>query len=936
MRNSKVYSLALAIAASVGPALAGVTDWYPETIENRPFVRWWWHGSAVDSTGLTYNLEEFARKGLGGVEITPIYGVKGNERNDIQYLSSRWMDMLGHVTDEARRLGLQVDMNNGTGWPFGGPEVTVDDSAPKLIVESWNLEGGKKLEEPLKVRDARQAPVAVLQRVMAVSGNRREDITRYFDSKKGILKWRAPKGRDWKIYAIFMGRTFQQVKRAAPGGEGLVVNHYDSLAIKNYLSRFDRAFAGRDGIIPNTFFNDSFEVYGSDWSGNLLDEFHKDNGYKLEEYIPELIGDTTITKDKDLRGRVLADYRRTLGRILYENFTRVWNDWAHSHGARIRNQSHGSPANILDLYAAVDIPEIESFGMSDFDIPGLADPGPSRPSDADPAVLKFASSAAHIAGKPLTSAESLTWLTEHFRTSLSRAKPELDQMLTSGVNHIYFHGAPYSPKDVEFPGWLFYASINMSPTNALWEDTPGLMKYLTRNQAFLSAGHPDTDFLLYFPIEDLWNNVQNKPYLMFAIHSMYKTMPGVKKAVNDIIAEGYDLDYLSDALIDSLSVQSDGRILSRGGNNYRAVIVPPTRLMQPETLRKLLDMASGGASLIFVGNLPQDVPGLGKIESRRKEFSDIISKIPVSASKTIDSVEVVDFGKGRIVLAPDFAGALAFSGVMAEPLRKSGVSMLRRRNEAGGYNYFLSLLCNRPFDGWAELATPAESAVIFDPLTGKSGMADLRQNVSGKAEVRLKLEPGETLLLKTYPELESGTPWIYQEVAGEPVALDHGWRISFTRSNPHVAGVFNTDTLTAWTSLPDSVMKVNSGTGRYSNTFEMPSGVVADDWVIDLGDVRETARVYVNGQYAGTAWCVPFRLSIGSFLRPGKNTIDIDVTNLDANRIADYERRGVEWRIFKNANIASVTNAREFSFGDWDVVPSGLNSTVRLIPMRNL
>ncbi len=98
-------------------------DWYAEKVENRPFVRWWWHGSAVDSVGLTYNLEEFARQGIGGVEVTPIYGVKGNEANDIPYLSEKWMDMLGHTVSEANRLGLRVDMNNGTGWPFGGRRV---------------------------------------------------------------------------------------------------------------------------------------------------------------------------------------------------------------------------------------------------------------------------------------------------------------------------------------------------------------------------------------------------------------------------------------------------------------------------------------------------------------------------------------------------------------------------------------------------------------------------------------------------------------------------------------------------------------------------------------------------------------------------------------------------------------------------------------------
>ena len=541
----RIRNIAITACVLAGNLLwaASPTDWYEETVENRPFVRWWWHGSAVDSIGLTYNLEEFARQGLGGVEITPIYGVQGNEANDIQYLSDRWMDMLGHTVSEGNRLGLQIDMNNGTGWPFGGPNVSADHSARKLVTLKWDVPVGEKLKVRLDKPD--KQPDATLQRIMAVSPSRSIDITS--KAKNGSIEWKAPKGKEsWRVYAIYSGRTYQKVKRAAPGGEGLVVNHYDSLAVKSYLDRFDQAFKGREWMMPNTFFNDSYEVYGSDWSDNILEEFSSDHGYDLALRIADLLGDNGETPE---RGKLLHDYRMTLARLLEENFTKVWTAWAHSHGARIRNQSHGSPANILDLYAAVDIPECESFGQTDFSIPGLHPSGPSRPSDAAPAVLKFASSAAHVAGKRLTSAETLTWLTEHFRTPLSRCKPEIDQMLCSGVNHVYFHGAPYSPKGVEFPGWMFYASINMSPTASLWEDADGLFKYITRVQSFLSAGSPDNDVLLYFPYEEIITRQGGGHYLMFDIHKMDRVMPDVKQWVDDIIKAGYDVDYLSDRLI---------------------------------------------------------------------------------------------------------------------------------------------------------------------------------------------------------------------------------------------------------------------------------------------------------------------------------------------------------------------------------------------------
>lgn len=906
--------------------ISDLTDWYTISVENRPFVRWWWLGSAVDKEGLTYNLEEFAKKGLGGVEITPIYGVKGNEANDIPFLSPEWMSMLDYTITEGDRLGLQIDMNNGTGWPFGGPEVSTDHSARKRVVERWTVNSGEKFSEKIIPSDEKQREVATLQTIIAVNGNKRINLTSKLKSDN-TLTWKAPKGEgDWTLYAVFSGRTFQKVKRAAPGGEGLVLNHYDSIAVNAYLDRFEHAFKESSSRRPDTFFNDSYEVYGSDWADNLFDEFRKDHGYNLEMYMPEFLEESN---QSDLRSRIIRDYRYTLAKMLRENFTDIWMARSHSNGARVRNQSHGSPANIIDLYAAVDIPECESFGQTIFSIPGLNQDGPSRPSDADPAVLKFASSAAHLTGKPLTSAETLTWLTEHYRTSLSRTKPELDQMFASGVNHVYFHGAPYSPKDVPFPGWMFYASINMSPTNSIWQDADSLFSYVSRVQSFLSAGIPDNDFLLYFPIDEIWQRQGGNPLLMFEIHKMDQRMPDIKEAVNSIINAGYDLDYISDALLNEITL-SENKLLAKGGASYGAIIVPAIHFMESSTLDRLIKLADDGATVIFVGSVPSDVPGLGDLEKRRQQFFALATLLPEMTDKT----SVIPYGQGKIITAPDYEKALKATGVKPEESRTiHGLSMIRRRNEVGGYNYFLALLNEHEIDGFVTLSTPAESIEIFDPVTGRNGMAQTRKSPSGETQVRLQLKPGESLMLKTFPNFVTAEPWAYIESKGTPILIDKGWSVSFPKSEPPIEGIFQTDSLYSWTHLPFPDASVNFGTGRYIVQFTLDDPAIADDWLLDLGDVRESADVKVNNLPAGKVWSVPFTLSIGKYLQPGINTLEIDVTNLQANRIADYERRGVEWRIFKDANIASVTNAKEFNFGDWPVLPSGLNSTVSLIPL---
>ena len=104
----------------------------------KPFTRWWWMGSAVDTLNLKQNLIDLHNVGIGGVEIAPIYGVRGEEPNFIDYLSPKWMDMLDYTIRTADSLGMQVDLTLGTGWPYGGPQVTPEYAATKLIAQTYN------------------------------------------------------------------------------------------------------------------------------------------------------------------------------------------------------------------------------------------------------------------------------------------------------------------------------------------------------------------------------------------------------------------------------------------------------------------------------------------------------------------------------------------------------------------------------------------------------------------------------------------------------------------------------------------------------------------------------------------------------------------------------------------------------------------------------
>ncbi|HEV2663355.1 MAG TPA: glycosyl hydrolase, partial [Blastocatellia bacterium] len=150
---SLVFALAAALPLFVtkagGQDSTTLLNWPPVTKQTKPWTRWWWHGSAVNKGDLTAEMEKYQNAGLGGLEITPIYGVKDAEDRFIYFLSPIWMGMLEHTLKEADRLGMGVDMATGTGWPFGGPWVGVEDACKNFAYQIHRLKAGRRLDEPI-------------------------------------------------------------------------------------------------------------------------------------------------------------------------------------------------------------------------------------------------------------------------------------------------------------------------------------------------------------------------------------------------------------------------------------------------------------------------------------------------------------------------------------------------------------------------------------------------------------------------------------------------------------------------------------------------------------------------------------------------------------------------------------------------------------------
>ena len=665
------------------------------------------------------------------------------------------------------------------------------------------------------------------------------------------------------------GVTFKptmKVKRAAPGGGGWMMNPLSAAAMDAHLRPFTDAFAAYTGPRPRAVYHDSYE-YRANWAPELLAEFERRRGYRLQDEFDALFG----TNRNDHVARVKGDYRETLSDLMIEDAWPRWSAWAKARGFLTRNEAHGAPGNWLDLYALADMPETEMFHK-----------------DRNQLVSLFASSAAHHAGRKLVSAETGTWLAEHFQETLGGLKELFDDLFLSGVNHLFYHGTCYSPDDAPWPGWLFYASTEMNPRNAIWHDAPALNTYATRCQSMLQQGRLDPDFLVYWPIYDLWHNPAGLE-MNLTVHARdWLEGQPVGTVAKQLRAAGRTIAFVSDRQLTALPAA-------------RSIVVPPCEHLPPATLARLLELKAAGTHVYFVDRLPAEPPGAGRLAERRAEMSRLLAR--ARAMK----LEPVSLAK--------LAGA---------PL-PAGLQCIRRRVQENS----IAFVANRgaePFAGWVHIGVFGPSVILMDPLSGRIGTAaqrDLR-------ETYLRLAPGASLIVRSAAgHMSKGPAWTWWDDVGAATELRGDWQVEFVAGGPELPPAFTTNRLGSWTAQGGEAERF-AGTARYSLTFDAPPG--DGPFALDLGRVAESARVRLNGTDLGTLIQAPYRVMVVT-LKPIGNVLEVEVTNLSANRIRDLDMRKVPWRKFHEINFVNI-DYKPFDAAIWPVRESGLLGPVTLTAVQ--
>ncbi|MBN1911386.1 MAG: hypothetical protein JW818_16705, partial [Pirellulales bacterium] len=408
------------------------------------------------------------------------------------------------------------------------------------------------------------------------------------------------------------------------------------------------------------------------------------------------------------------------------------------------------------------------------------------------------------------------------------------------------------------------------------------------------------------------------PWLNEELRDFTQTADALRK-------RGIDFDLVSDRQLNKEIWVRDKR-LTAGNVTYKVLVLAGCRRMPLDTFQRIHQLIRAGANVVVLGPWPDDVPGLGNLEKQQNDLTQLQMMLNV------------DPGRGQWIRGNALESMLAEVGVRREVVTDRGVRVIRRVND-DGWTYFLVNHGNNRLDDWVSLSVQASSAVLFDPLHARRGMAAVQPGMEGYTKVYLQLEPGESIVVRALRKKIEGPAWQYLTPQGEPVVLTGPWKVTFLEGGPTLPEPITLPKLASWTeplAEGDSEAQLHarrafSGTARYAVTFTKPSGP-ADAWILDLGHVADSARVTLNGKPLVTLIAQPMRIPLGDAVQEGENRLELEVTNLMANRIIDMNARGVPWCLYYFVYIQSGRYDRRGVVPKWQPFPSGLLGPVRLIP----
>lgn len=709
------------------------------------------------------------------------------------------------------------------------------------------------------------------------------DLTTHLASN-GHLNWTPPPGQ-WQLLRLGYSLTGHENGPAVAEGTGLEVDKLAAAPVRRYMEYYLSLYQSSLNA-PQTALKgllaDSIESGQQNWTADMLEQFRALRGYDPLRWLPALTG--TVIDSAAATDRFLFDWRATLAQLLESEYYQTLAEVAHERGLKLYSEAlednRPQLGNDLAMRRHSDVP-MGAFWA-------LPPEGEGRPTyQAD---VLGAASVAHLLGKPRVGAESFGAFLQPWAFSPRDLKRTADTALSLGVNLFNIHTSPHQPLEAK-PGMSLAPFLGQYfSRHETWGEQAGpWIRYLARSSYLLQQGRSQAD-VLYFMGEEA-------PLTALFGQGLPADLP-----------QGYGVDFIDAQSLQDLITVQDQHLTTAGGQRYRLLYLGgSSQRMTLATLDKVAKLVREGA--ILVGARPIDSPSLADDPHQWTQLADSLWPNP--------AVSIVKLGKGQVIRDATPAQALArvdLAKDLSIAQQDAKVRFQHRVLDDGRHIYFVhndgqSLLSNASF------RVNGLKPSLWDADTGAIQALTYRA-VGGVTLVELNLAPNDAQLVVFAKDAGSTA----REVVGrKPLAGD--WSLAFTDDQgkaveqTHVA-------LGSWTQSPLPALKYFSGTARYRLHIERASACPSD-CRLDLGEVRDLARVTLNGKALGVLWKPPYIVDLP--LRRGANTLEVEVTNPWMNRIIGDAQPGAT-RVLTGSEHAYTAEA--------PVRAAGLLGPVQLIHLR--
>ncbi|MBV5314980.1 MAG: hypothetical protein JZU47_16880, partial [Prolixibacteraceae bacterium] len=811
----------------------------------------------VSKEGITADLEAMKRVGIGGLynfhvgHQLPIPGT-------VDFMSPQWWQLSKFAVQEANRLGLEFGFQNCPGWSAsGGPDVKVEQSMQKLVwSETW-ISGPQKYNQVLPrpkidtlynyykditVLAFHESKDSIIDKKSIL------DISKNMNSS-GQLVWEVPAG-NWTI--IRFGHTTTGKKNApAPiGGEGLECDKMSKEAVKAFFESYPTKYLANASEFKNGIRHieiDSYEAGLQDWTPKFREEFIKRRDYDPLVWLP--VWTKKTVQNKDLSDRFRNDMKRTIAELYNENYFGYFAELVNQYpGLQLTLEPYDGPFNPFDVAACADVLMGEYWVQP-------ATWGWNWTADVV--------AAAHVLGKNIVSAESLTgWPhLSKWQNDPYSLKSSADRAFALGVNRMVLHTIAHQPWADNFrPGiTMAFWGTHFGRTQTWWEQSKAWFDYLTRCQYLLQQGEFVSDILC------LNKGITNLP-------------------------EGYRADICSELQLLNLVKAKNGKIVLPHGKTYGILVVSDT-ILTPEVADKIKSLADAGVPI--VGNRFTASPSLQNFPAcdiEVKAVSDILWKEGKITDKPLE------FLLKEKPISPDFSVS-----------EKEVLWVHRKIGESEVYFISNQLDSTRIMN--CSFRVSGKQPELWDAANGKIISASAFEMQNGQTSLPLKLDPSGSIFVifrKPITKTKGTSAENWQNFI--PVQeLKTAWTVHF---DPKWGGpeTVSFPTLTDWSKNDHPGIKYYSGTATYETQFDLKE--VTSSLFLDLGKVKNLAEVTLNGVSLGVLWKPPFIVDIAKAAKVGENVLVVKVTNLWANRLIgdEQEPADVKWDT-RLAGLSSVKNA---------------------------